>query len=399
MFMRRILAVASAAAVLGLAAAAPAGAETIKVGLVAPFSGPFAQYGAQMYAGILTYFHLNGDEVAGKKVEVIRRDTGGAGPEVARRLSQELVNRDQVDFLAGYGLTPEAMASAPIAERSKTPLIIMNAATLSIVEKSQYIARISLTTAQGSGVIGNWAANEGIRKVVTLVADYGPGLDAEAAFKKTYTRGGGEIVETIRTPLNNPDFGPFMQRIRDIKPDAVFVFVPAGEQSIGFMKNYQSRGMAELGIKVIGPGDVTDDHVLPSMGDEALGVITAFHYSVAHESPENEKFLKAFAEVNPNIGQPNFMTIGGYDGMDAIFQVSKALNGEIDGDKAMDILKGMKINSPRGPLMIDPETRDVVQTEYIRRVERVDGQLKNVEFALHPEVKGDGDVSGEPQPM
>ncbi|TFL15204.1 ABC transporter substrate-binding protein [Pusillimonas caeni] len=398
MHMRKILAAASAASLLGFAATAGA-AETIKVGLVAPFSGPFAQYGAQMYAGIQAYFHLNGDEVAGKKVEIIRRDTGGAGPEIARRLSQELVNRDQVDFLTGYGLTPEALASAPIAERSKTPLIIMNAATLSIVEKSQYIARVSLATAQGSGVIGHWAANEGIKTAVTLVADYGPGLDAEAAFKKTYTRGGGEIVETIRTPLNNPDFGPFMQRIRDIKPDAVFVFVPAGEQSIGFMKNYQSRGLAELGIKVIGPGDVTDDHVLPSMGDEALGVITAFHYSVAHKSPENEKFLKAYAEVNPNAGQANFMTVGGYDGMDAIFQVSKALNGDIDGDKAMEILKGMKIDSPRGPLLIDPETRDVVHTEYIRRVERVDGQLKNVEFARFPEVKGDGDVSGQPESM
>ncbi len=400
MLLRRLLATASAASLFGLVmTAGTASAETIKVGLVAPFSGPFAAYGAQMYAGIKAYFHLNGDEVAGKKVEVIRRDTGGAGPESARRLSQELVNRENVDFLAGYGLTPEAMASAPIAERSKTPMIIMNAATQSIVDKSQYVARVSLTTGQGSGVIGRWAAAEGIKTVVTMVADYGPGLDAEAAFKKIYTRGGGEVLETIRTPLNSPDFGPFVQRIKDIKPDAVFVFVPAGEQSMGFMKNYQSRGLAEQGIRVIGTGDVTDDHVMPAMGDEALGVITGFHYSVAHASPENEKFLKAFAAVNPDAGQANFMTVAGYDGMDAIFQVSKALNGDIDGDKAMEVLKGMKINSPRGPVLIDPETRDVVQTEYIRRVERVDGQLRNVEFARFPEVKGDGDVSGEPQAM
>lgn len=399
MSIRKILATASAASLLGLAAVGAAGAETIKVGLVAPFSGPFAQYGGQMYAGIKAYFHLHGDEVAGKKIEIIRRDTGGSGPEIARRLSQELVNRDKVDFLAGYGLTPEAMASAPIAERSKTPMIVMNAATQSIVEKSQYVARVSLTTGQGSGVIGHWAAGEGIKTAVTLVADYGPGLDAEAAFKSTFTRGGGKIIESIRTPLNSPDFSPYMQKIKDLGPDAVFVFVPAGEQSIGFMKNYQSRGLADVGIKVIGTGDVTDDHVLPAMGDEALGVITGFHYSVAHKSPENEKFLKAFAEVNPDSGQANFMTVAGYDGMDAIFQVARALDGNIDGDKAMEVLKGMKINSPRGPLVIDPETRDVVQTEYVRRVERIDGQLHNVEFARFPQVKGDGDVSGEPLAM
>jgi len=387
----KILGRAAAASVIGLAfTTAVQAADPIKVGLVAPFSGPFAAYGTQMYAGIKAYVSLNGDEVAGKKVEIIRKDTGGAGPEIARRLSQELVTRDKVDFLAGYGLTPEAMSSAAIAEKSKTPMIIMNAATSSIVSQSKYIARVSLTTAQGSSVIGRWAAKSGIKKAVTAVADYGPGIDAEKAFVKTFTAGGGTIVDSIRTPLNAPDFAPFMLRIKDLAPNAIFVFVPAGEQSISFMKSYKSRGLDKLGVKIIGPGDISDDHVLQSMGDEALGVITAFHYSTAHDSPENKKFLAAYAKENPDAGQPNFMAVGGYDGLDAIYQVARKLDGKIDGDKAMEILKGMHINSPRGPVTIDPETRDVIQTEYVRKVERVNGKLQNVEFEQFPEVKDPG---------
>jgi branched-chain amino acid transport system substrate-binding protein len=363
-------------------------ADALKIGLVGPFSGPFADYGKQIEGGIKAYMAQNGNQVAGRKIEIIIKDTGGAGPEVAKRLSQELVSRNKVDFLAGYGLTPEALASAPVAEQSKTPLIIMNAATVSIPSKSKYIARVSLVTAHSAYYIGKWAAKNGIKKVVTLVADYGPGIDSEAAFKAAFAEGGGQVSESIRTPLNSPDFSPFLQRIKDAKPDAMFVFVPAGEQSIGIMKSYRERGLADAGIKMIGTGDLTDDNVLTTMGDASLGVITAFHYSAGHNSPENKAFLQSFAKANPNIARPNFMAVGGYDGMDAIYQVAKKLNGKIDGDKAMEVLKGMKINSPRGPLVIDPEIRDVSQTQYIRRVEKVNNQLYNVEFESFPNVKG-----------
>ena len=376
--------------VLGLTALGAQAQQTIKVGLVAPFSGPFADYGKQFEAGIKTYMKLHGDSVAGKKIELIIKDTTGPVPEIAKRLAQELVVRDKVDFLAGFGLTPEAMAVAPIAEQAKTPMIIMNAATSIITTKSNYIARVSMTLPQVSAPMATWAVKNGVKRVVTLVADYGPGIDAETAFKTNFIGGGGTIIESIRVPLNNPEFGPFIQRIKDAKPEAVFIFVPAGQQGIAFMKGYRERGLAEAGIKVIATGDLTDDHVLQSMGDPTLGVITSFHYSAAHNSPENKAFLKAYAEANPNGGRPNFMTVAAYDGMAAIYEVAKKLNGKIDGDKAMAVLKGMKINSPRGPIMIDPATRDVVQTVYIRRVEKVGGELFNVEFDKFVERKDTG---------
>lgn len=364
--------------------------DTIKIGLIAPFSGPFADYGKQMDAGIKAYMKLHGDKVAGKRIEIITKDTTGPVPEIAKRLAQELVVRDKVDFLAGFGLTPEALAVAPIAEQAKKPMIIMNAATSIITTKSKYIARVSMTLPQISAPMGTWAVKNGIKKVVTLVADYGPGIDAETAFKTNFIGGGGQVTESIRVPLKNPEFAPYIQRIKDAKPDAVFVFVPAGEQGIAFMKSYRERGLAEAGIKVIATGDLTDDHTLNSMGDPILGVITTFHYSADHKSPENAKFLKAFADANPNGGRPNFMAVAAYDGMAAIYDVSKKLNGKIDGDKAMAVLKGMKIDSPRGPISIDPQTRDVIQTVYVRKVEKVGGELYNVEFDKFPDMKDPG---------
>ena len=379
----------SAATTFGAAAGAQA-QETIKIGVIAAFSGPFADYGKQIEAGIKTYMAQHGDTVAGKKIELIIKDTTGPAPEIAKRLAQELVVRDKVDFLAGFGLTPEALAVAAIAEQAKKPMIVMNAATSIITTKSDYIARVSMTLPQISAPMASWALKNGIKKVVTLVADYGPGIDAETAFKTTLVKGGGQVTESIRVPLRNPEFGPYIQRIKDAKPEAVFIFVPAGEQGIAFMKGYRERGLAEAGIKVIANGDLTDDHVLPAMGDATLGVITTFHYSMAHDSPENKAFLKSYAATNPNNGRPNFMTVAAYDGMAAIYEVSRKLNGKIDGDKAMAILKGMKINSPRGPITIDPETRDVVQTVYVRRVEKIGNELFNVEFDKFVGVKDPG---------
>jgi branched-chain amino acid transport system substrate-binding protein len=364
--------------------------ETIKVGLIAPFSGPFADYGKQMEGGIKAYMQQHGDKVAGKKIEIIIKDTTGPVPEVAKRLAQELVVRDKVDFLAGFGLTPEALAVAPIAEQAKKPMIIMNAATSIITTKSNYIARVSMTLPQISAPMATWAVKNNIKRVVTLVADYGPGIDAETAFKTNFIGGGGQVLESIRVPLRNPEFAPFIQRIKDAKPEAVFIFVPAGEQGIAFMKGYRERGLAEAGIKVIATGDLTDDHVLPAMGDAVLGVITSFHYSAAHESPENKTFLKNFADANPSGGRPNFMAVAAYDGMHAIYEVSKKLNGKIDADKAMAALKGMKINSPRGPITIDPATRDVIQTVYIRKVEKRGNEVYNIEFDKFPDMKDPG---------
>ena len=390
---KTVMMAALAAAMFG---ATPAQAQdTIKVGLIAPFSGPFADYGKQMEGGIKAYMALHGDTVGGKKIQIIMKDTTGPAPEIAKRLAQELVVRDKVDFLAGFGLTPEALAVAPIAEQAKKPMIIMNAATSVITTKSNYIARFSMTLPQISAPMGTWATKNKIRKVVTLVADYGPGIDAETAFKETLLKGGGSVVEAIRVPLKNPDFSPYIQRIKDAKPDAVFVFVPAGEQSIAFMKGYRERGLAEAGIKVIATGDLTDDHVLPAMGPATLGVITTFHYSANHKSPENAAFLKSFASANPGGGRPNFMAVGAYDGMAAIYEVARKLNGDIDGDKAMAVLKGMKLNSPRGPIMIDPATRDIVQTVYVRKVEQVGGELYNVEFDKFADMKDPGKEAGK----
>jgi branched-chain amino acid transport system substrate-binding protein len=384
-----IAAAFATSATLAFAPAANA-QDTIKVGVIAAFSGPFADYGKQMEGGIKAWMAQHGDTVAGKKIQIIYKDTTGPAPEVAKRLAQELVVRDKVDFLAGFGLTPEALAVAPIAQQAKKPMIIMNAATSVITTKSDYIARFSMTLPQISAPMADWALKNKIKSVATVVADYGPGIDAEKAFSERLVKNGGTVPEAIRVPLRNPEFAPFIQRIKDAKPDAVFVFVPAGEQSIAFMKGYRERGLAAAGIKVIATGDLTDDHVLPAMGDATQGVITTFHYSAAHKSPENDAFLKSFASANPQGGRPNFMAVAAYDGMNAIYQVSQKLNGKIDGDKAMAILKGMKIQSPRGPIMIDPATRDVVQTVYVRKVENVKGQPYNVEFDQFANQKDPG---------
>jgi branched-chain amino acid transport system substrate-binding protein len=361
---------------------------TIKIGLIASFSGPFADIGNQIENGIKAYLKEHGDTVAGKKIEILRRDTTGPAPDVAKRLAQELVVRDKVDFLVGFGLTPEALAVAPVATEAKTPMIIMNAATSIITTKSPYIVRFSMTLPQVSAPMGEWANKNGIKKVSTLVADYGPGIDAETAFTKTFTAGGGQIVESSRVPLKNPEFSSYIQRIKDAKPDAVFVFVPAGEQCIAFMKSFHERGLDAAGIKVIATGDLTDDHVLGTIGDPALGIVTTHHYSVAHESPENAAFLKAYLDANgAAAGSPNFMSVAAYDGMGAIFEIARKLGGTMDADKALAILKGYTVVSPRGPITIDPDTRDVVQTVYVRRVEKVNGELRNVEQSAFANMK------------
>ena len=372
-----------------LIAATASAQEPIKVGMVVEMSGPFADIGRQIMNGARAYVKAHGDVVAGRKVELIVKDTTGMAPEVAKRQAQELVTNDKVDFLAGFGLTPNALSVAPLATEAKKPMIVMNAATSIITTRSPYIARVSFTLPQVTAPLATWAIKNGITKAYTLVADYGPGIDAETQFKKTFTAGGGQIVGSVRTPPNNPEFAPFLQRIKDARPQALFIFLPQGEQPVSIMKGFAERELDKAGVKLIATGDVTEDSLLEAMGDAPLGVVTTHQYSVAHDSAQNRAFLKAYADIAT--GRPNFMAVGGWDGMAAIYEVIKRLGGKIDGDKAMEVLKGLKIDSPRGPIMIDPATRDVVQTIYVRRVERLkDGKLYNVEFDQVQNVKDPG---------
>ncbi|SPE36451.1 Leu/Ile/Val-binding protein homolog 6 [Burkholderiales bacterium] len=375
-------------ALSAMATAAQAG-DTIKVGVLAEMTGTFSDFGQHMVNGATAYIQEHGDTVAGKKIVLIVRDTTGPAPEVAKRLAQELIVKDEVDFIVGFGLTPNALAVAPIVNEAHKPMIIMNAATSVITTKSPYIARVSFTLAQVTEPMAEWAYKSGVRKVYTIVADYGPGNDAEKTFKSAFTKLGGEVVGSVRVPLQNPEFGPFVQRIKDAKPEAVFAFVPAGELAIGLMKSYRERGLAKEGIRLLCTGDVTDDGVIDALGDSALGVISTHQYSAAHDSPENKAFLAAYKRVDTKL-RPNFMAVGGWDAMAAIYEVARQLKGEIDPEAAMRILRGLKLDSPRGPIQIDAETRDIVQDVYVREVKRVGDHLYNVEFDKFVAVKDPG---------
>lgn len=364
-------------------AGAPASAqETVKVGLILPMTGPFASTGRQIEAAAKLYIAEKGATVAGKKIELIVKDDTGT-PDVTRRIAQELLVNDKVSFLAGFGLTPLAFAVAPLATQSKTPTIVMAAATSSITEQSPYFLRTSFTLPQVTIGIADWAAKNGVKKAMTLVTDYGPGIDAEKAFKERLSAAGGEVIGEVRVPLRNPDFAPFLQRVSDSKPDALFVFVPSGVGS-QFMKQFVERGLDKSGVRLIATGDVTDDDIVDSMGDVALGTITTHHYSANHNSPENKAFVTAFTKA-ANM-RPNFMAVGGWDGMHLIYEALKKTNGATDGTALVEAMKGMSWTSPRGPISIDAKTRDIVQNVYVRKIEKVDGQLYNVEFSTFEAV-------------
>src|SRR5437868_10560876 len=305
-----------AASVLLFASGPVWGQATVKIGVIAECSGPFADYGSQILGGMKTYLAQNGDVFGGRKIEIVVKDTTGAAPDIAKRLAQETVTRDNVDILAGFGLTPNAMAVAPVATEAKKPMVIMNAATSVITTRSPYIVRVSHTLPQDTQPMAQWAAKNGIKRVFVLVSDFGPGVDAEGTFVKTFTAAGGEIVGTARVPLQNPEFAPFVQRARDANPQAIFVFLPPGGQTISFIRSYEERGLAKAGIKIIATGDLTDDGVLEAMGEGTLGIVTSFHYSYAHDSPENKAFLKAYVDANGTKLRPNFMACAGYDGME-----------------------------------------------------------------------------------
>jgi branched-chain amino acid transport system substrate-binding protein len=375
-------------AVLAAAAAAPgaqAQSDTVKIGVILPMTGQQATTGRQIDAAIKLWVAQNGKKVAGKNVEVIVKDDQSL-PDQTRRLAQELVVNDKVVALAGFGITPSAMATAPIATQSKTPMVVMAAATSAITEASPYIVRTSFTLPQAAVSLAEWANKNGIKKTVTLVADYGPGFDAEKYFADRVTLNGGQVLDKLRTPLRAPDFAPVLQKVRDAKPDALYVFLPSG-QGAAFMKQFAERGLDKSGIRLIGTGDITDDDQLNDMGDTAVGVVTAHHYSTAHNSAANKKFVEAFQAANKF--RPNFMAVGGYDGMRVIYKGLEASKGQ-GGDALLAGMKGQTFESPRGKAYIDAQTRDIVHDMHIRKVERKDGQLWNIEFDAVKEMKDPG---------
>lgn len=384
---KRLFLSSTVAAAAMLCSGSVLAADTFKIGLILPMTGQQASTGRQIEAAAKLYMAQNGDTVAGRKIELIVKDDTSV-PDVTKRLAQELVVNDKVNVLAGFGITPSALATAPIATQSKTPQVVMAAATSSITLASPYIVRTSFTLPQASVSMADWAPKNGIKKVVTLVSDYGPGIDAEKFFKDRFLFNGGTVVETLRVPLRNPDFAPFLQKVRDAKPDGLFVFVPSGAGA-AVMKQFLERGMDKAGIKLIGTGDITDDDQLNDMGDGAIGVVTSHHYSASHNSPANKKFVEAFQKANKGM-RPNFMAVGGYDGMRVIYEALKTTKGQGGGDALLAAMKGQLFESPRGPMFIDAQTRDVVQNIYLRKVEKVNGQLYNQEFDVIKDVKDPG---------
>ncbi|MGF6478885.1 ABC transporter substrate-binding protein [Paraburkholderia sp. JPY419] len=381
---KRTLLKAAAALVLAGSSVVAHADDVVKVGLIVPMSGPFASTGRQVDAAVKLYMAQHGDTVAGKKIQVILKDDTNV-PDTTKRLAQELIVKDHVSVLAGFGLTPLALAAAPLATQAKVPMIVMNAATAMITEQSPYIVRAGFTLPQNTLGIARWAPKNGIKKAVTLVADYGPGIDAQNSFKKVFESEGGSVVEQLRVPVANPDFSPFLQKVADLKPDALFIFVPSGAGA-AFMKQFAERGLSKQGIKLIGTGDVVDDDILNAMGDVALGAVTSMHYSAALDNPENRAYVAAFEKANPGM-RPNFHSVGAYDGMHLIYAALQATKGDTNGDKLLAAMKGQKWNSPRGPVELDPQTREMVQNVYITRTERVNGQLFNVSFDKIDAVK------------
>ena len=387
---RALRAIVGAGACLVAIGAAAQTSEPLRVGIITELSGANADFGRQAQQVLQLYMKEHGDTVAGRKVELLFRDAPGASPEIARRDAQGLIARDKVAFIGGFGFTPNAMAVAPIVTAAKKPMIIMNTAATSVITTmSPFIARMSFTLPQVTQPLAEWAAKNGIRNVYTIVTDFGPGVDAEKMFVKTFEAAGGKVIGTVRTPVANPEFGPFLQRARDAKPDAIFAFNPGGDQAVQFVKAYAERGLAKDGIKLLTTGDIVDDAILDKMGDTALGLISSHHYSMAHDSPANKAYVAAYKKAYGADARTSFYGVGSWDGMAAIYEVARRLNGPIDGEKAMKILCSLKLESPRGPISFD-ENCDIVQNVYIRRVERRDGQLYNIEFATFTGVKDPG---------
>src|SRR5271155_5298556 len=379
---KRIAAGCLAIAVSALATGTAAAQDTVKIGIVIPMTGVQAAVGREISDAAKLYVAQHGDTVAGKKLELIIRDDASV-PDNAKRLAQELVVNDKVNFL-GAGLTPSAMSMAPIATEAKVPTVVMVSGTSVVTERSPYYVRTSFTLGQQSGIIADWAVQNGSKKAVSIISDFAPGGEAGKVFEQHFTKGGGQLLDTLKVPLANPDFSPFLQRAHDLQPDTLFVFVPAGQAGT-FARQFSERGLDKSGIKLIGPGDIVDDDDLPTTGDALMGVVTAGLYSAAHPSQLNKDYVAAYKKATGH--RANFISVGGYDGMHLIYETLKKTNGNTDADAVIGAMKGMKSESPRGPISIDPRTRDIVQNVYIRKVEKVNGEPWAIEFETFPAVK------------
>jgi branched-chain amino acid transport system substrate-binding protein len=381
--MRKALVVGLVGCIVGFVEGNAAAGDQVKVGLVIPMTGQLAAVGKQVSAGAQLYIQQHGNTVAGRKIELIIRDDGGA-PDVAKRVAQELLINDKVQILGG-GITPSALAIAPLATATRVPEVVVISGASIVTERSPYIVRVSFTLGQSSGILGEWASANGSKTVAIIQSDWAPGAEATEVFTDRFTERGGKVLETIKVPLANPDFAPFLQRAHDLKPDTLFVFVPAFQAGI-FTRQFVERGLDKSGIKLIGPGDIADDHDLPHMSDQIIGTVTALNYSAAHNSPTNKTYVEAFKKANGGM-RPNFLSVAGYDGMHVIYEALRKTNGSTDGNGLVEAMKGLQWESPRGPISIDPETRDIVQNIYMRRVERVGSELYNVEFVTFEAVK------------
>jgi branched-chain amino acid transport system substrate-binding protein len=384
--MRRrhfIAAGVAAGAALGLGTGAQA-QEPLKIGVVVSMTGPLAGVGRQIMAGMRYYLQENGDTVAGRKIQLVLRDDTTA-PDVGRRMAQELIVNEKVNILA-VGVTPVALSVAPLATEAKIASVIVVSGTSVVIDRSPMYVRTSWTLGQQAAVMGEWAAKNGMKKVSIIQSDFAPGAESTQLFTEFFTKNGGSVTETLKVPLANPDFSPFLQRAADSKPDGLFVFVPGGGPAGTFGRQFRERGLDKQGVRLIGTGDITDDEDLPAMGDAMLGVVTAGFYSSAHGSAKNKAFVEGIAKANNGL-RASFVTVAGYDGLHLIYEALKKSGGKTDGPALVELMKGMKWESPRGPMSIDPQTRDVVHNIYLRRVERVNGQLQNTEFATFEAVK------------
>jgi len=379
---RRFIAGCLAAAVLALAGGSAAAQDTIKIGVVIPMTGTSGAVGREIAGATKLYMAQHSDTVAGKKIELIIRDDASV-PDNAKRIAQEMIVNDKVSFL-GAGLTPSAMAMAPVATEGKVPTVVMVSGTSVVTERSPYYVRTSFTLGQQSGIIADWAIKNGSKKAVSILSDWAPGAEAGKVFEASFTKGGGQVLDTLKVPLANPDFSPFLQRAHDLQPDTLFVFVPAGQAGT-FARQFAERGLDKSGIKLVGPGDITDDDDLPTTGDSLLGVVTAGIYSAAHPSQLNKDYAAAYQKATGH--RANFISVGGYDGMNLIYEALKRTGGNTDADTVIGAMKGMQWESPRGTISIDPRTRDIVQNVYIRKVQNVGGEPWAIESETFPAVK------------
>ena len=389
MMLRRRTALLAAASTLAAPAIVRA-AEVVKIGMVTPLTGPFAPNGVEQVAGVQAYMREHGDTVAGRKIQLMIKDDGNV-PDVTKRLAQEFVVNEGAAVLAGFALTPLALAAAPISAQAKVPQVLMGAATSFIPTKSPYIVRTFFAVPQVASVIGDWSGHNGIKTAMTLVSDYGPGIDNEVWYKKSLEATGGQVVETLRVPLANPDFSPFLQRVADAKPDGLYIFVPSGVGP-SLMRQFVERGIDKKGIQLVATGDLLDEQTIDEFGDVVLGVTSAYHYSDVHDSALNRRFVADVIEGSKF--RPNTQAIGGYDGMALIYQALEKTGGDSNGAKLLAAMKGMAWESPRGPISIDPETRDIIQNVYLRRVEKRDGHYYNVEFFTYPNMKDPAKLAG-----